>query len=263
MNMIRNLRTLVVGLGLSALLLGGLESAQGTMIGVDQILIEQNDPGDLTNPYSTLKAKVGMTISGQLLTVTLTDLTPDPTGLPGYNVNAGWALTAVGFQLPSGVTIDSSGAHSVSAVSYFPSGSTAVTTQDWGYANTAKGAFSPVTTPGVLAINAAIATLAGDVTNNLANGGGNTVGGVDYGVINTEGVAPAGKQPYIEDLVTVSVQLLGTVPTGLLSQIDAGNVVVAYGSANAVIPEPATFAIWSAFGVAGIGLHQWRRRRKK
>src|SRR5689334_13252153 len=101
--------------------------AQATPVTVDEILYDSSSVANA----ALLSGTVDMTLSGNVLTITLTNTSLDAAGS-----GAGILLTGIGFQLPGGVSILSGGVNM--------GGSTAVNftkpvsgdvSSEWGYDN--------------------------------------------------------------------------------------------------------------------------------
>lgn len=223
-----------------------------TPISYDELLYEDGD-----NP-AVLDASIDMSVSGNTLTIVLTNTSTADAGSTG----AGNLLAGLGFNLPSGVTINSGDVSMIGsiAINFTAPGDNDVSSE-WGYNNGIPGSgHFDADGPATLSVNTVVSSQANDGPNQFAPGSLGpppTLGGPDFGAASPN--APVGGQEGINDHVTITLLLDGVVPATLIADIDAASVVVAFGSpTNSTIPEPsAGFLLMSALAVTAMA----RRRR--
>lgn len=199
---------------------------------------------------SLLSGTVDMTHNSaqNYLTIELTNTS----GVAGATLSQN-LLTGIGFNLPTGVTINTTGSHLVSLTSgsvISPSGS--VDNTKWGYGNPATSGPFP-SLPSGQTVNANLGTVQSMITNDLNNTATPpaNVQGPNFGMLSDSGSYSActnGLQCAIDSL-TFRLYLSGSYTGSLTNYIDSNHVVLAFGSPNlARVPEP------SAFLLLGVGL---------
>jgi PEP-CTERM motif-containing protein len=226
--------------------------AEAAAVTVDQVLY---DSTSVVDP-SLLSGTVDMSLSGNVLTIILTN-----TSLDGAGSSAGILLTGVGFELPAGVSIGSGSANmgSSTAVNFVKPASGDVSSE-WGYDNNPlnSGFFL---NNGFLSYNTVVSSMVSMTTNQFAGGSLGQppdLGGPDFGAISAS-ETDAGGQEAIRSSILLTLYLTGTVPSDLVSQIDSHNVGISFGSPNAV-PEPTSLSL---LALGGSFVAAARRRRKR
>jgi hypothetical protein len=206
-----------------------------------------------------------MTLSGNILNITLTNTSADAAGS-----GAGILLTGIGFQLPQGVWIGSgSVSMGSSAAVGFTKPSNGSVSKEWGYDNSPlnSGAFK---NNAALSYNTVIASMTSMTTNQFASGSLGQppdLGGPDFGLVSALETNSLGNgNEAIKSSVTIALTLSGQVPGNLLSTIQAGNVGLSFGSPDSTtrqsVPEPTSMSMLLG-GLATFGVAAYRRRRKQ
>ncbi len=244
--------TALIAVTISVLTVPGTSPA--SLLTVDEVLFQ----GDAGNA-AVLSGTVDMTVSGDLLTIVLTNTSA---GVVAEGSGAGNLLTGVGFTLPTGFSIVG-GTATVEAGSQINWSGTTDVSPEWGFANTVNsGHFDG--SPSVLTYGNVVGTVVADVgtrflpTGNL--GGSPHVGGPDFGILSDSVAAvAAGGQRAEQSPLTIVLTLNTSVGAGdeegFLEWVEANPVGIAFGSpsrSDLVTPEPASFAVWIALGLSGL-----------
>jgi hypothetical protein len=223
-------------------------TAQATPISYEEVIFESGSGLE----SSQLSGTIDMTYnsSQNYLTIVLTNTS----GLAGATLSQN-LLTGIGFNLPTGMMINTTGSHQVSLTSgsaISPSGS--LDNTKWGYGNPAtSGPF--LSLPSGQTVNTDLGTVQSMITNDLNNTATPpaNVQGPNFGMLSDGSSFTActgGLQCAISSL-TFRMYLSGSY-TGsgtLLNYIDSNHVALAFGSPNVTqVPEP------SAFLLLGVGL---------
>ena len=230
-------------------LVGLALQASADPIGVDQIIFQNTDGG---NP-AALNGTVDMSFAGSTLTIVLRNTSGATGATPGsFNL-----LTGVAFNLPSGVTIGT-GSAALTAGSSGVNWNNAVlgnnVSQEWGYDNNiTSGPFQDVTT---LDVNTAVSAMTSTSDAKFQEGqllSPEVLNGPEMGLLSAA-VSPsqAGGLNAITDSVTITVNLAGTIGSGLLDFIKNHDVVLSFASPDSV-PEGGSTAILLGLGLLGFG----------
>ncbi len=164
-------------------------------------------------------------------------------------------LTGLGFNL-NGYGIEGGLVYSTNLM-----GSNADPSHYWGYDNNISNGYfkqGEVTTKlvdSVVSTMTAAADVRFDGTTN-----GNPIAGPNWGVLGPGTFT--GAYPYFEGSIFIEIDLDGNISdwNTFISDVNSNDVVVAFGSPTAPIPEPATMLL---FGTGLIGLAGVRRKKMK
>jgi hypothetical protein len=225
-------------------------SANATLVTVDQIIF-QNGAG--VNP-GLLSGTVDVTSSGNTLTLLLKNTSPD-----AAFTNAGspslMLLSGVGLQLPGVNIVDGTVAVNGTPLNFEAGQSTSDISNQWNFANQSTAGWN---LPGVLAVD----TTMSSVQNGQSTRFGippatspNSINGPDYGALSVLETQFGSSQSAVRDAIQIVLNLSGTAPS--VATIDAGNVVLAFGSPNAVPDGGSTLVL---LGLTLIGGEFLRRR---
>jgi hypothetical protein len=248
------MKTLRGFLGLALLTLSS-SPALAVPITVDEILY------DSSTTLAFLSGTVDMSISGNTLTIVLTNTSANAAG-----AGAGILLTGIGFQLPTGVTIGSGSVNmgSSTAVNFTKPASGNVS-NEWGYDNNPlnSGMFQG---GAALSYNTVVASMVSMTTHQFTSGSiaqPPNLGGPDFGLVSANETDSLGNGlEGIRSSVTISLLLSGAVPANLISLINSGNVGLSFGSPNATnkVPEPASLSLLGG-GFLALAFLAGRRRK--
>lgn len=239
-------------------------TARAASITVDEI-IYNNSPA--TN--SSINGTVDMTLAGNILTIVLTNTTSEVASLDAANN----LLTGVGFDLPSSVDVVGGTATSAGGASNINFNSSITNVSgEWGYGNSKQGQFNNA----ISSIDAIVATLVASTDNKFDPNkveNPDNLAGPEFGLLSASvDASVAGGLNAIQDSITIAVILSGTLPSNLLDQIEAGDVVISFGSSNSSVittpppdpspdPVPLPAAVWMGFALlGGMGLVKNFRR---
>ncbi len=238
----------------AALVILGAGSAQATPISVDQIIYE-SALGTLVDP-SALSGTIDVTALGNTLTILLTNTSPDAAfvggGAPATMLLTGFGIQLGNLDIVSGVVTVNGGSSALN----FGAQATPDISNQWLFANQSIDGYSSIL--GVLAVDTVTSTVHNGTGTRFAGPPPPTLDGPNFGALSafeTEfGASTAG----VQDTIQLVLTLDGLAPTP--GAIDAGNVVLAFGSPEALagVPEPGTGLLLSA-GLVGLA---WRKRRK-
>jgi len=137
----------------------------------------------------------------------------------------------------------------------------------WGYANDpTKGYFQQYPAGETTQIvDTVVSTMTAAVDTPFSDNGNNNIQGPNYGVLSPEyylapdPYGPLSSMPYFYPYVKINVTLNGTPTTDWGSFFnyidDEEDIVLAFGSPTAPIPEPATMLLLGSglMGLAGLG----------
>ncbi len=236
----------------ATLLLAG--AAQATLVTVDQVIYENGGSG--VNP-ALLSGTVDVTVSGsQQLTILVQNTSPDASfangSQPGSMILSGLGLQLGGVNILSGTVTVNSGS---TAVNFDIGQSLTDISNQWGYGNTAAGAFGGVS--GVLAVNNTVSSLHAEGPNRFAGPPPSSIDGPGYGAISAALVGSlkfGTSQPAVMDTIKLVLNLSGAAPS--VAAIDAGNVVLGFGSpelaAGTSVPDGGMTLVLLGMGLAGI-----------
>ena len=214
-------------------------AAMATPITVDEILF---DSTSVVNA-GLLSGTVDMSYSGGVLTILLTNTSGD-----GAGSAAGVLLTGIGFQLPAGVTLTGGAAFigaSSTAVNFAGAAGTNISSE-WGYDVNplASGIFQG---GAALTYNTVTSSMESTSDTRFATGSLGAppeLGGPDFGAISAL-ETDAGGQEAIRDTIRITLNLSG-VTGDIVSQIQAGNVGISFGSPDSSslrVPEPSSLSL--------------------
>lgn len=214
--------------------------AQAVDLTIDDIIYQ---PSTGLDPLA-LSATATATISGNTLTIVLTNTSASTGG-----TSASWLLTGIGFELPSGVTLTNTGAYITSGSSgWYKDGPTVHTLSaganlrgEWG-GGASEGPFVDITTFSTDYVAATLksAFASGDAFDPSAYLSNPVhTNGPEFGLLS-QNFSNAGGLGYVQDSLTLTWTFTGTLTEAFL---EAGNVVVSFGSPTASVPEPSTLLL--------------------
>lgn len=250
----QRLRTFI-SLGVGALLLSLSAASNATILGpsmpIDGIIFQ--GPGD----PSQLSGTVNMSYVSNSSTLTI--VLSNTSGLFSSTNAASNLLSGVGFVLPSTMSIGGGTASAAGATMINCRGCSSDVSPAWGYDNNPPNS-GPFIDPTINShkVTTVISTVQSSVTNDFS--GSAPVKGPSYGILSSKlPTSAAGGQTAFQDFLTFNVTLNGTYSGDLLRYIANNNVVLAFGSPTAAVPEPSSLAL---FGLGLLGMGFVSRRRK-
>ena len=244
-------------------LAGASGAATATAITVDEIIFAN---ATVTAP-ANLSGTVNMTVSGDVLTITVTN-----TSIAGASPEVSdMLLTGIGFNLGQGMDIVG-GSAAIAALSgpvNFTDSLSGDISGEWGFRNegTAGPFYNPLITTSM--VNTVVATLQAATDTKFSNTpikNPAVLSGPDFGLLSTGN--SAGGLAAVKDSAVFTLTLNSNNLGSLLTNIEAGDVVLSFGSPNptsfhtTIVPEPATLLVF-AFGLFGLAaVLRWRRGRE-
>lgn len=223
--------------------------SNATLLTIDEIIFQDNG----TN-VSLLSGTADASFAGGVLTIVLINTS---TGVASPD-SASNLLTGIGFNLPSGVTIDP-----VASFIAITSGSSAINFsgslgQDtWGIDNGPLTS-GPFQNTDIITgtVNTTVTTLQASIDfdfNGLIQPSAANVDGPSFGLLSgAVDVSTAGGLEAIQDSVTIYLVLDGLADSTIVDFINNRDVVLSFGSPTP-IPEPSTMLLLVS-GLLGLGL---------
>ena len=223
-------------------------SAQAVSIGVDQILADQP---------TGLSGTVDMTLSGNVLTITLVN-----TSAAGSASGANGLLSGLAFNLPgySGAVDIIGGSVILGPGSSFVNSPVGDLSKEWGFQNSnAPGHFNG------LAVDTVVATMEADTTTKFAGGNitlPDVLDGPEYGLVRTGG--NAGGLSAVQNSVVVTLTLSKTIAPGdyatYLGRINSGLVAIEFGSPTGAVPDGGSTLVLLGSALTALGYVASRRK---
>ena len=228
--------------------------ALATPLTVDQI-IYQSAVGTTVTP-SALAGTIDVTASGNTLTILLTNTSPDAAfvggGAPSTMLLSGVGIQLGGLDIVGGSVSVAGGS---TALNFGTQGAPDISNQ-WLYANQSIDGFSSIV--GAMTVDTVLFSVNNGQGTRFAGPPPTTLDGPDFGALSAFESEFGTSQEGVRDTIQLVLTLDGTAPDP--SVIDAGNVVLAFGSPEALaVPEPGT-ALLLGLGLL-LGLTAGRRRR--
>jgi hypothetical protein len=239
---------------LGALLLFGAGSAQATLLSVDQF-IYQSAAGTTVTP-SLLNGTIDVTVSGSTLIILLTNTSPDGAfvggGAPSTMLLSGFGIQLPGVNITGGTVAVNGGSTALN----FGAQSTSVLGNQWLYANASIDGFTSIV--GALAVDTVVSSVNNGTGTRFIGPPPTTIDGPDFGALSSSETEFGLSQAGVQDTVKFVLTLDGPAPSE--SIIDAGHIVLAFGSPELLaIPEPSA-TLMLGLGMALLGLPVLRRK---
>ena len=237
--------------------------ARATLLTIDQV-IYQTGSGTIVNS-SLLSGTLDVTSSGNTLTILMTNTSPD-TAFVGGGSPAVMLLTGFGLQLPGvnimGGTVEvNTGSTAVNfdadlqpGPGVVPQNTTWITNQ-WAYANQVIDGYGMPLVPAVDSIVTSVNN--GGATRFTVGALPGNINGPGYGAISSLETEFGSSTPGVGSTIRFVLTLSGPAPT--VDTINSGNVVLAFGSPNAV-PDGGTTAALLGMSLLGLGFLRRRLR---
>lgn len=224
-------------------------SARAVSIGVDQILADQP---------TGLSGTVDMSLSGNVLTITLVN-----TSAAGSATGANGLLSGLAFNLPgySGAVNIVGGSVTLGAGSSLVNSPAGDLSKEWGFQNSsAPGHFNG------LAVDTVVATMQADTTTKFAAGNitlPDVLDGPEYGLVRTGG-DPGGLSA-VENSVVITLVLSKTIAGGdvsaYLGRINDGLVAIEFGSpTGGSVPDGGSTLVLLGSALTALGFVAGRRK---
>jgi hypothetical protein len=235
---------------IAAMLAFGMSSAHATLVNIDQI-IYQSAAGTTVDP-SMLSGTLDISVSGNTITILMTNTSPDG-AFVGGGAPATMLLTGFGLQLP-GVNISSgtvevyAGPPPSTSLNFDVGQSLTNIANQWSYANAAIDGYNLA---GVLPVDSIVSSVNNGGATRFAGPPPATIDGPGYGALSALETEFGSSTPGVQDTIEFVLTLDGAAPS--VADINAGNVVLAFGSPTAVVPEPSTLFL-VGLGFVGMAL---------
>jgi len=213
----------------AAIGMGASTSASAALLTVDQIIYQA---GTGVTP-GLMSGTLDVTTSGNTVTIVMRNTSVDA-AFTGSSPSL-YLLTGLGLQLGGlnilGGTVEVNGG---STALFFDAGQSAVNiANQYGYANQIMNGYSM---PGVLTVGNIVSAVSNGQLTRFAGAPPVSIEGPNYGAVSALETAYPGSMAAVSDSIKFVLTLSGA-PS--FDTINAGNVVLAFGSPTAV-PEPPT-----------------------
>jgi hypothetical protein len=238
-------RVPLVLLGVLLLLRAG--SAQALLLTVDQYIYE-SAAGTIVTPL-LLSGTIDVTSSGSTLTILLTNTSPDGAFVggvaPSTMLLSGFGLQLTGVNITGG-TVEVNGG---STALNFGAQSTSVLGNQWLYANASIDGFTSIS--GALTVDSVVSSVSNGAGTRFIGPPPPTIDGPDFGALSASETEFGASQQGVQDTVKFVLTLDGPAPNE--ASIDAGNVVLAFGSPELLaIPEPSAVLMLGTAALLGL-----------
>lgn len=207
--------------------------AKADLLTVDQIIFESGTGQNI----NLMSGTIDYTASGNTATIVLTN-TSDDGAFPNNVDPSKMLLTGFGLQLP-GVNIVS-GSVSVTAGSQalnFDAGQSLTNiSNQYAFANQAINGYNGIS--GVLPVDSVVTSVNNGAATRFAGPPPTTIDGPDYGALSNSETGFGSSTPGVRNSVTVVLNfgIGATAPT--FTQVNSGNVVLAFGSPDTLNSTP-------------------------